>query len=155
MSKNGDNAAAARQEAIGLGELENHLGYFVRRVQHWIFRDVNATLAAVELDVVRYSILETVAANAGVTQIAAAGALGVERARMVALLDDLQEAGLILRQRSVADRRAHALHLTPRGRIVLKKANALVAAHEEKVIRRLGTEAYHRALAALAQFDLD
>jgi hypothetical protein len=39
--------------------------------------------------------------------------------------------------------------------MALKKANALVAAHEKKVIRRLGTEPYRRALAALAQFDLD
>ncbi|MDU6730740.1 MAG: hypothetical protein E6471_29145, partial [Bradyrhizobium sp.] len=45
------NAGAQRDAAkptgeIGLGELENHLGYFVRRLQHWIFRDVNAALAA-------------------------------------------------------------------------------------------------------------
>ena len=103
------NAGAQRDAAkptgeIGLGELENHLGYFVRRLQHWIFRDVNAALAAVELDVILYSILETIAANPGTTQIAVAGALGIERARMVGLLDDLQQSGLIVRERSDAAR---------------------------------------------------
>ncbi|WP_315742477.1 MULTISPECIES: MarR family winged helix-turn-helix transcriptional regulator [unclassified Bradyrhizobium] len=161
MSKNGDAAASAQQETgrtqakIGLGELESHLGYFVRRVQHWIFRDVNATLADIDLDVIRYSILETIAANGGITQVAAAGALGIERARMVGLLDDLQRAGVIVRQRSELDRRAHALHLTPRGRVTLKKANALVAAHEKRVERRLGADNYRRALSALARFNQD
>ncbi|WP_315753313.1 MarR family winged helix-turn-helix transcriptional regulator [Bradyrhizobium sp. SZCCHNRI2007] len=147
--------AASQFSGIGLGELESHLGYFVRRLQHWIFRDVNAALAAVDLDVILYSILETIAANPGATQIAIAGALGIERARMVALLDDLQQAGLIVRERSEHDRRAHALGLTPRGRLILKKANALIAAHEKRVARRLGAENYRRALAALSQFESD
>ncbi|CCD89282.1 putative transcriptional regulatory protein, MarR family [Bradyrhizobium sp. ORS 285] len=146
---------AGQDEGIRLGELENHLGYFVRRLQHWIFRDANAALASVDLDVILYSILETIAANPGATQIAVAGALGIERARMVALLDDLQQAGLIVRARSEQDRRAHALGLTPRGRMILKKANALVAAHEKRVARRLGADNYRRALAALAQFESD
>ena len=154
------NAGAQRDAAkpsgeIGLGELENHLGYFVRRLQHWIFRDVNAALAAVELDVILYSILETIAANPGTTQIAVAGALGIERARMVGLLDDLQQSGLIVRERSEQDRRAHALGLTPRGRMILKKAIVAVAAHEKRVARRLGADNYRRALAALAQFEMD
>ncbi|WP_315804764.1 MarR family winged helix-turn-helix transcriptional regulator [Bradyrhizobium sp. SZCCHNS3002] len=147
--------ATSRESGIGLGELENHLGYFVRRLQHWIFRDVNAALAAVELDVILYSILETIAANPGAAQIAIAGALGIERARMVALLDDLQQAGLIVRERSEHDRRAHALGLTPRGRLILKKANALVAAHEKRVACRLGADNYRRALTALSQFETD
>ncbi|WP_316231591.1 MarR family winged helix-turn-helix transcriptional regulator [Bradyrhizobium sp. SZCCHNR1051] len=147
--------AASRVSGIGLGELESHLGYFVRRLQHWIFRDVNAALAAVDLDVILYSILETIAANPGAAQIAIAGALGIERARMVALLDDLQQAGLIVRERSEHDRRAHALGLTPRGRLILKKANALVAAHEKRVARRLRGDNYRRALTALSQFETD
>jgi DNA-binding MarR family transcriptional regulator len=159
MSKSASAGAqrdAARQETgIDVGELTNHLGYFVRRLQHWIFRDVNAALAAVDLDVISYSILETIAANPGTTQIAVAGALGIERARMVGLLDDLQQSGLIVRERSEQDRRAHALGLTPRGRLILRKANAQVAAHEKRVARRLGTENYRRALAALSQFEAD
>ncbi|WP_316238144.1 MarR family winged helix-turn-helix transcriptional regulator [Bradyrhizobium sp. SZCCHNR1015] len=145
----------SQESGIGLGELENHLGYFVRRLQHWIFRDVNAALATIDLDVILYSILETIAANPGAAQIAIAGALGIERARMVALLDDLQQAGLIVRERSEHDRRAHALDLTPRGRLILKKANALVAAHEKRVARRLGSDNYRRALAALSQFETE
>ncbi|CCD93665.1 putative transcriptional regulatory protein, MarR family [Bradyrhizobium sp. ORS 375] len=146
---------AGRDAGIGLGELESHLGYFVRRLQHWIFRDVNAALASLELDVILYSILETIAANPGATQIAIAGALGIERARMVGLLDDLQQAGLIVRERSEQDRRAHALGLTPRGRMILKKANLAVAAHEKRVARRLGADNYRRALSALSQFETD
>jgi DNA-binding MarR family transcriptional regulator len=74
---------------------------------------------------------------------------------MVGLLDDLQQAGLIVRERSETDRRAHALGLTPRGRLILKKANVAVAAHERRVARRLGADNYRRALAALSQFEAD
>ncbi|CCE02131.1 MarR family transcriptional regulator [Bradyrhizobium sp. STM 3809] len=144
-----------QEPKIHLGELDNHLGYFVRRLQHWIFRDVNAALAPLALDVILYSILETIAANQGAAQIAIAGRLGIERARMVALLDELQQAGLIVRERSEQDRRAHALGLTPRGRMILKKANVAVAAHEKRVARRLGADNYRRARAALAQFETD
>ncbi|CAL75013.1 putative transcriptional regulatory protein, MarR family [Bradyrhizobium sp. ORS 278] len=154
-SARAQRAGAAQDPRIRLGELDNHLGYFVRRLQHWIFRDVNAALAPLELDVILYSILETITANPGATQIAIACALGIERARMVALLDELQQAGLIVRERSALDRRAHALDLTQRGRMILKKANVAVAAHEKRVARRLGAENYRRALAALAQFEAD
>lgn len=145
-------ARSADPDAISFGELDNHLGYFVRRVQHWIFRDVNAMLAPTGLDVIRYSVLEMIGANAGISQIAVAGALGIERARMVGLLDGLQEASLIVRQRSETDRRSHALQLTTAGRSLLKKANAIVAEHERKVVRRLGADGYRNALAALAGF---
>ncbi|MFQ6299249.1 hypothetical protein, partial [Escherichia coli] len=66
-----------------------------------------------------------------------------------------QQAGLIVRERSEHDRRAHALGLTQHGRMILKKANVAVAAHEKRVARRLGAENYRRALAALSRFDTD
>jgi hypothetical protein len=51
----------------------------------------DAMLTHLRLDVVRYSILEMVSANPGISQISLSGALGIERARLVALLDELQD----------------------------------------------------------------
>jgi DNA-binding MarR family transcriptional regulator len=138
--------------SIQYGELNNHLGYFVRRAQLWIFRDVNSRLARLRLDVIRYSILEMISANPGISQISLSGALGIERARLVALLDELQKLHFITRQRSTTDRRSHALQLTSEGRAAVKEANHLVATHEEKLIERVGSDAYPLLLAALSNF---
>jgi DNA-binding MarR family transcriptional regulator len=138
--------------SIQYGELNSNLGYFIRRAQQWIFRDANSRLAHLRLDVIRYSILEIVSANHGISQIALSGALGIERARLVALLDELQKLHFITRQRSTTDRRSHALQLTSEGRAAVKEANHLIAAHEEKLIERIGPDAYPILLAALSTF---
>ena len=155
MHKPDSNEAEVLDEeesAVKYGELDNHLGYLVRRAQYWIFRDVNAKLSPFKLNVSRYSVLEIVRANPGISQIALAGALGIERARLVALLDDLQSLGFLVRERSAVDRRSHALHLTPLGRTAQKKANVAVAEHEKKLTKRIGLEKYQMALVALSDF---
>lgn len=145
---------AGDDDSIKYGELNNHLGYFVRRAQYWIFRDVNSKLERLKLDVIRYSILELISANAGINQIQLSGALGIERARLVALLDELQGLDLLVRKRSATDRRSHELHLTAVGNTVLNEANALIMAHEERLIRRMGSENYSLALKGLSAFKL-
>jgi DNA-binding MarR family transcriptional regulator len=149
----GGAAAADQSDAcvIQYGELNNHLGYFVRRAQHWIFRDANARLELLRLDVIRYSILEMISSNPGISQILLSGALGIERARLVALLDELQHSHFIVRHRSKIDRRSHELQLTPEGRTVLEQANKLIAAHEEKVMQRIGLM-YPDVRSALSTF---
>jgi DNA-binding MarR family transcriptional regulator len=147
-------ASADENDSVKYGELNNHLGYFVRRAQYWIFRDVNSKLERLKLDVIRYSILELISANPGINQIQLSGALGIERARLVALLDELQGQDLLVRKRSVTDRRSHELHLTAVGSTVLKEANVLITAHEERLIRRMGSENYSLALQGLSAFKL-
>ncbi|MGY4256640.1 DNA-binding MarR family transcriptional regulator [Bradyrhizobium sp. USDA 4516] len=138
--------------SVKYGELNNHLGYFVRRAQYWIFRDANLILERLRLDAVRYSILELISVNAGISQIQLSGALGIERARLVALLDELQGMDLLVRKRSVADRRSHELHLTQVGDTLLNEANAIITAHEERLIKRMGPESYSLALKGLSAF---
>jgi len=144
----------SHDDSVKYGELNNHLGYFVRRAQYWIFRDVNSKLERLKLDVIRYSILELISSNAGINQIQLSGALGIERARLVALLDELQGLDLLVRKRSVTDRRSHELHLTAVGDTLLREANVLITAHEERLIKRMGPENYSLALKGLSAFRL-
>jgi len=147
----------ARQETesalkIKYGELNNRLGYFLRRAQYWTFKDISGRIAHLHIDVVRYSVLEVVSANPGLSQKLLAEALGIERARLVSLLDELQEKRYLSRRRSEQDRRSHKLHLTPKGMIVLKEANALVAQHEDALISRIGEADYPLVLKAFSNF---
>ena len=73
------------------------------------------TLAAADIRPTLYSVLTVIGANPGLSQMAVAQRLGIERARLVHLLDSLEERKLVKRVRSKTDRRSHALHLTAQG----------------------------------------
>ena len=142
----------ASRPVIALDALNRHLGYFVRRVQVWVFQDFIRTLARIDISPAQFSVLVVVGANRGPSQAELAATLGIERARLVRLLHGLQDRGLIQRLPSSADGRRHALRLTTRGRVLLTRAKALAARHEKKLIDRLGTERHEMLLEALRGF---
>ena len=114
----GAGRARARKQrpVLDLGVLDGHLGYFVRRLQVWIFQDFVRTLAAFDIRPAQFSVLVVIEANPGLSQADLGETLGIERARLVRLLDGLEKRGLTRRQPSPTDRRSHALSLTEAGR---------------------------------------
>jgi DNA-binding MarR family transcriptional regulator len=141
-----------RRPAIDFGVLDSHLGYLVRRLQLWIFQDFTRTLAKFDIRPAQYSVLVLIEANTGLSQADVAEALGIERARLVRVLDELEKRDLIRRLASPNDRRSHALVLTREGQRRLKPIKALAAAHEAKVDALLGEEHRDALLAALRNF---
>ena len=95
--------------AIDLGVLDEHLGYFVRRLQVWIFQDFIRRLSRIDISPAQFSVLVVIGANAGLSQAELAATLGIERARLVRLLHRLERRGLTQRLPSSADGRRHAL----------------------------------------------
>ncbi len=152
--KRAGNGTARRQDAdeIGLDALAGHAGYAVRRFQLWIFQDFIKTLAAVDIRPTQYSVLTVIGANPGLTQMAVAKRLGIERARLVHLLDSLERRKLVKRVKSKADRRSHALHLTAQGETSLEKFRRLAAEHERHVEAKIGKENRERLLQILSDF---
>ena len=53
--------------------------------------------------------------------------------RMVAIVDELEERGLIERRPHPGDRRVRALFLTAKGRRVLEKGRKIAMAHEKRL----------------------
>ena len=131
---------------VDLGVLNQHLGYFVRRLQVWIFQDFIRTLARIDISPAQFSVLVVIGANEGLSQSELAGTLGIERARLVRMLHLLEKRGLTQRQPSSADGRRHALRLTRAGQAQLKLAKALAAQHEAALKPKLGTERYQLLL---------
>jgi DNA-binding MarR family transcriptional regulator len=138
--------------AIVLDGLSGHLGYFVRRVQIWIFQDFIRTLASIDISPAQFSVLTVIGSNRGLSQIEISAALGIERARLVRLLHRLESRALIRRLPSSADGRRHALQLTPYGRTLLARAKTLAARHEKRLINKLGAERHKMMLEALRDF---
>lgn len=144
--------ARRKRKGLALGVLEGHLGYFVRRLQVWIFQDFARTLAGFDIRPAQYSVLVVIEANPGLSQADLAERLGIERARLVRLLDRLEQRGLTRRQPSPSDRRSHALHLTREGQRALKRIKALAAEHEARLVEQLGPEKRAALLTALRDF---
>jgi len=83
-------------------------------------------------------------------QRALAKRLGVLPSRMVILIDELAEKGLVERKRNIKDRRHSELVLTKRGRAMLEKLSKLAAEHEADLCAGL-TAAERDTLAALGR----
>jgi DNA-binding MarR family transcriptional regulator len=145
-------ARSVSRPTIVLGALDGHLGYFVRRLQIWVFQDFIRTLKLVEISPAQFSVLVVVGANPGLSQAELAATLGIERARLVRLLHRLERRGAIRRLHSSADGRRHALKLTPQGRGLLARAKALASRHESGLSAKLGAERHKMLLETLRDF---
>ena len=164
VHKNGRNEASPVARAVpsrrrnggkplDLDALDGHLGYFLRRAQVAVFQDFIRTLTSIDIRPAQYSVLIVIGANAGLSQADVAQLLGIERARLVRLLDRLERRGLTQRLSSRVDRRSHVLRLTPAGQRMLKRAKALAAAHEARLLERLGPTHHKMMIEALRGFD--
>lgn len=134
------------------GILPTLLGYVLRRTQSAVFADFVGTLqgAGAALTPGEFGLLVLVARNTGLSQMALARALGIDRSTLVPILDRLQARGLLVRRRSPTDARTHALALTPSGDKALARFTSLVRSHEKRIASRLST-AETRTLIALLE----
>jgi DNA-binding MarR family transcriptional regulator len=126
-------AVAEPPAGVDLDGLPAFTGYAVRRAQLVIWQDFLRAVEGLDVSPAKFSVLAVIAANPGVTQTALAAALAIEKSAMVLIMDEFEARGLARRVPSPADRRARALHLTPRGRTFLDAARERVSAHEARV----------------------
>ncbi len=87
-------------------------------------------LAPIGLDSRSVLVLRHVAADEGRTQASLSASLGVPPSRVVGIVDELEQRGLVQRRANPSDRRAHALWLTSDGRKLLDEILAVSRAHE-------------------------
>jgi len=144
-------ARAKRQRAVDLAGLSTHVGYAVRRAQVAVFQDFMRAVASTGIRPAQFSILTVIAANPGLKQADVSRALGIERGRLVLVLNELEKRGLARRAASDADRRSHALHLTPKGERLLAQLNTAVGEHERRMTAKLGPEDKARLLELLSR----
>jgi DNA-binding MarR family transcriptional regulator/nitrite reductase/ring-hydroxylating ferredoxin subunit len=85
-------------------------------------------------------ILRMLAATPAMTQQALAMALRILPSRLVALLDELEDRGLIARRENPEDRRSYALHLTEKGRGSLEAIGRVSREHQKSLLAALSPD---------------
>jgi DNA-binding MarR family transcriptional regulator len=102
-----------------------------------------------------YVVLTALAEQPARTQAALAQSIGADKSRIIGVLDDLQERGLIERHADPADRRVRLLELTEAGRRLRESVRSdIQRQEEERVLSALPDEdraAFIRALRILSE----
>jgi DNA-binding MarR family transcriptional regulator len=149
-----DGARRRDGRALKLGELDEHIGYFARRFQVWIFQDLIERLAGAQIRISHYSVLAVISANPGLAQSEVADLVGIEPARLVRVLDELERRAMIQRMRSASDRRSHALFLTTEGQKSFEGIKRLARQHEDHVIERIGPMKHKTLIRLLKEIEV-
>lgn len=123
---------------LDLADLDDMLGYHLRRAQVAVFADFMTTVASSKLKPAEFSILLLLHANPGRKQADIAAVLGIKRPNFVVTLSRLIERGLVAQQQAEADRRSSALYISEKGLALLIRTRSLLEAHEARLTQRLG-----------------
>jgi MarR family transcriptional regulator, transcriptional regulator for hemolysin len=100
----------------------NEFGLWLLRISRLWRREANAAVESFGLsEATILPLLQLGRLGDGVRQMELASALGIEGPSLVPQLDALEKARLVIRKPDPTDRRAKALHLTARGKILLEK----------------------------------
>ncbi|MFF1738963.1 MarR family winged helix-turn-helix transcriptional regulator [Streptomyces mirabilis] len=129
--------------------LESRLGYLLKHAQQRLARASAEALAPFGIDGHELAVLAVLAAEYPLSQVEVAGRLGVDRTTMVALVDGLEDHGLVERRRSPQDRRKNIVELTPEGRDCLDGAERARLAMERRFLDPLDEAAAAALVRAL------
>ncbi|CUX09524.1 MULTISPECIES: MarR family winged helix-turn-helix transcriptional regulator [Rhizobium/Agrobacterium group] len=133
-----DGVQPVHLTAIDYGLLTTAIGYHLRHSQLAVANGFSDVLAERGLRPADFSVLVIVGGNPGLKQSDVAEALGIQRANFVAIVDSMEEKGLLVRRRSEEDRRVHFLDMTEEGSRLLDSLSDSWRDREEKLIDRIG-----------------
>jgi DNA-binding MarR family transcriptional regulator len=117
-----DTGEGLRVEPPVPDEPPRSVGFLLSQLGFVGSRGFAAALEPVGIDPREFLLLRFVAVSEGQSQQALAERLGIPPSRMVAMVDHLEEAGLLERRPDPDDRRVRNLHLTRKGRSTLERA---------------------------------
>ena len=137
-----------RLRVPGVAFLLSQLGFQSSR--RW-----RARLEALNLDPRQAVLLRHVAAAEGESQQRLGAAMHIPASRMVALVDELEGAGLLERRRSTADRRSYGLFLTEDGRRMLETVMEISADHEAEISQGLTPKERQELIELLSRIAME
>ena len=123
-----------------LGRFGDSVVFHLRRAHETVQQHLAASLADTGLMPIHAEVLALIGDNPGTIPSVVAEALGRDRSSITGILRTLMDHALIERARTIRDRRAALLQLTPAGEAMLQRLQAQVAASEAALDRILGED---------------
>jgi DNA-binding MarR family transcriptional regulator len=130
------------------------LAFLLSQVGIYAARQFSERIAEVGLHPPLFRVLNLIDAGEGRSQQAIGEAIEVPPSRMVALVDELEQRGLVERRPHPTDRRVRALYLTAKGRKTLVRGREIAAAHEQELTKGMAA-ADRKRLTQLLQKIVD
>jgi DNA-binding MarR family transcriptional regulator len=103
-------------------ELSRRLGYLLKHAQLRMAELTTKALTPYGIDGREFGVLLSLAGSEPRSQQEAAQRLGIDRTTMVAMLDTLEDKGLVSRHPDANDRRRNVVELTAAGQDTLRRA---------------------------------
>jgi len=120
---------------------KNEFGLWLLRISRLWRREANAAVEPFGLsEATTLPILQLGRLGDGVRQTELAAALGIEGPSLVPQLDALEKAKLVVRKPDPTDRRAKALYLTARGRVLLEKIDPFLEQIRNNLLAEVSAE---------------
>ena len=122
-----------------MSELYEKPGHLVRRFQQIAVAVFHAEVEAAGYDLtpVQYAALAAISTHTGLDQATLAGLIAYDRTTITGVVDRLVQKGLVVRQPSPRDRRAHELQITAAGKKTLRGIEPAVQAAQKSMVRGL------------------
>ncbi|HWF52983.1 MAG TPA: MarR family transcriptional regulator [Solirubrobacteraceae bacterium] len=114
--------------------LTRNTGFLLSRAGMMAQRQFAARLESLELNVRMWGALNVLDAEGALSQQQLGRCVGVDPSSMVTTIDDLEARGLVERRRHPSDRRAHALHITPKGHRTLAAGRELARSTQDELL---------------------
>jgi DNA-binding MarR family transcriptional regulator len=140
------------QQAIH-GALARHTGFLLSKLGMQARTHFAGRLETLGLNLRMWGALNVLDAEGELTQHQLGRSAGIDPSTMVATIDELEARGLVERRRHPSDRRAYAVHMTPRGRRTLAAGRELARSAQEELLAPLDAaerEQLHELLLRLA-----
>lgn len=133
-----DRTAEQSGDEIRLDSVTALTGYNLRRAQLAAFQLFERYFSEHDIRPVQFTLLLLLRDNPGVKHVQLARVLGLQRANMVALVNELESRSLLRREPYPADRRAHALFLSREGERLVRRLVATHDAYEDDISSGMG-----------------
>jgi DNA-binding MarR family transcriptional regulator len=124
-------------DAGPLPVLADRLGYLLKHAQLRLAELSRAALAPFGISGRELAVLVAIDDRPSQSQQEVARRMDVDRTTMVALIDDLEDKGLVQRQQDPDDRRKNVVVLTDAGRTTLRQATAAAREAERRLLGSL------------------
>ncbi len=145
QSEQAQSQEARSQEA---GRKRTDVAFLLAQLGAFAAERFGERAAALDFSRPQAGLLRLISREPGHSQQAIARRLGTPPSRLVALVDGLEQRGLIERRRNPGDRRNYALHLTAAGERAMTDLSQVSLEHEQAISAPL-TEAERAQLSKL------